>query len=178
MEGDVKEAPGGIGGPDAANAAGGDIYIALDIDGIAGEAVRQRQDFIGVIGLVGRGVNPGGGQGAGGHAQLVQVEGAGGLDVELVRRGLAEGAGAHQIAIDEVIDIPIGDGHTHGYPLVPVAVIGEIGSNILRGRPRIVAGQIVGDFSAVQKAARSCSARSITRRIALRSGCYFEFKRL
>ena len=29
--------------------------------------------------------------------------------------------------------------------------------------PRIVAGQIVGDFSAMQKAARSCSARSITR---------------
>ena len=149
MERDIKEAPGGIGGPDAANAAGGDIYIALDIDGIAGEAVRQRQDLIGVIGLVGRGVNPGGGQGAGGHAQLVQVEGAGGLDVELVRRGLAEGAGAHQIAIDEVIDIPIGDGHTHGYPLVPVTVIGEVGVDILRRGPAVFFVRIMGYSAAV-----------------------------
>lgn len=63
---------------------------------------------------------------AGGDSQLVQVYRTAGLYVELVRRGLGEGAKAHQIAVDEVIDIPVGNGDPHGHPLVPITVVGEI----------------------------------------------------
>ena len=108
VEGDVKEAYRGIGGPHAADTAGGHVNVALDIDRPGGELVRQGKDLVGVIGGTGRGIDPGGGQGAGGHPEFVQVDGAGGFDVELIRRGPGEGAGAYQVAIDEVIDIVAG----------------------------------------------------------------------
>ena len=104
----------------------------LDVDGVGGELVRQSQDLIGVVGGVGGVVGPGGGERTGGDPQLVQVDGAGGLYVELVRRGLGEAPGAHQVAVDEVVQLPAGQGNAHGHPLVFVTGIGKICGN--RGR--------------------------------------------
>ncbi len=129
VEGDVKEAFGGVGGPDAADPAVGDGGVVLDVDGVGGELVRQGQDLIGVVGGVGGVIGPSGGQGAGGDPQLVQVDGAGGLYVELVRRGLGEAAGAYQIAVDEIVQLPAGEGDAHGHPLVAVAIVGKISNN-------------------------------------------------
>ena len=59
----------------------------------------------------------------------VQVDGAGGLYVELVRRGLGEAAGAHQVAVDDVVQLPAGQGDAHGHPLIIVAGIGKVSNN-------------------------------------------------
>lgn len=126
MQWDIQKTNGGVGGADAANPAVGDLGIVLDIDGIVGQTVRQSQDLIGIVRSVGRGVGAGRGQAAGGDPELVQVDGAGGLYVELVSGGLGEGAGADQIAVDEVVKIAVGYGDPHGDPLVFVAVVGEI----------------------------------------------------
>lgn len=71
------------------------------------------------------------------YPKLVQIEGAGGLDVEFVRRGFGKAAGADKITVDEVIEFPARDGNAHGYPLVFVAVVREIRSHILGGRPAV-----------------------------------------
>ncbi len=129
VKGDVKEAFGGVGGPDAADPAVGDGGVVLDVDGVGGELVRQGQDLIGVVGGVGGVIGPIGGQGAGGDPQFVQVDGAGRFYVELVRRGLGEAAGAHQVAVDEIVQLPAGEGDAHGHPLVAVAIVGKISNN-------------------------------------------------
>ena len=129
MEGDVKETLGGIGGPHAADTAGGHVNVALDIDRPGGELVRQGKDLVGVIGGTGRGIDPGGGQGAGRYPELIQVDRAGRLDIELVRRGSGERAGAYQVAIDEVIDIVAGQGDPHGGPLIFIGFMGKISEN-------------------------------------------------
>ena len=103
----------------------------LDIEGICGEVVRQGQDFIGIVGIGRWIVGTGGGEVPGGDTELVQVECSGGLDVKFICRGFGEAAGAYQIAVDEVIDIPAGEGDPHGHPLVAVAVVGEIRKDIL-----------------------------------------------
>ena len=94
-----------------------------DIDSIGLELVRQGQDLVGVIRGAGRGIGAGGGERAGSNPELVQIHGTGGLYVELICGGLGEAAGAHQIAVDEVIELAAGEGNPHGKPLVFVAVV-------------------------------------------------------
>lgn len=137
VEGDIQEADSGIGGPDAADAGVSNRDGMLDVEGIRGEIVRQGQDLIGIVGAGRRGIGTGRGEVPGGNPELVQVEGAGRLDVEFVSGGFGETAGAYQIAVDEVIELAIGNGNAHGDPLVFVAVVGEISSHILRGGPAV-----------------------------------------
>ena len=76
-----------------------------DIDGIGYQFVREGQHFVGIIGGAGGGISAGRYHIAGGNAQFIQVDSPGGTDIELVRRGLGESAGAGQISVDEVIEI-------------------------------------------------------------------------
>ena len=126
---DVEKASGRVGRADAANAGAGNGDGVLDIEGICGEVVRQGQDFIGIVGIGRWIVGTGGGEVPGGDTELVQVECSGGLDVKFICRGFGEAAGAYQIAVDEVIELAVGDGDAYGNPLAFVAVVSKICSN-------------------------------------------------
>ena len=94
-----------IGRTDTANTEVRYFYIVLDINGVSSKIVRQGQDPVRVIGRTGRIIGAGGGQRAGGYAQLIQIDGAGGFNIELVRRGFSERASTSQVPVDEIIDI-------------------------------------------------------------------------
>ena len=137
MERDIKIASLRIGGADAAYPVISNRGGMLDVNGIGCKLIRQGQDLVGVVGRVGRVIRTGRGQAAGGHTQLIQIDRAGRLYVKLVCGRLGEAAGAHQVAVDKVVELAAGDRDPHGHPLVFVAVVGEICCYILGGGPAV-----------------------------------------
>ena len=113
IERDIEKAGFRIGGADAADPVVGDGGGMLDVNGIGFEIVRQGQDFVGIIGGAGGSIGAGGGKGAGSYTELIQIDGAGGLYVELVSGGLGEWAGADQVAVDKVIEVAARDRDPH-----------------------------------------------------------------
>ena len=146
MERNVKEAGNRIRGAHAANPVIHNGRGVLDIDRIGNELVRQGKDLIRIIGRIGGVIAAGGGQAAGGYPKLIQIDGTGGLYVKLIRCGLGEGAGADEVAVDEVIKLAVGYGDPHGHPLIFVAVVRKIGKDVLRGRPAIFIFCIMTNF--------------------------------
>ena len=126
MKRDVKETCCRIGGTNAANPVPGNRRCVLHVNRICNQIIRKGQDLVCVIGCAGGVVSAGGGQGAGGYTKLVQIDGARGLDIKLVRCRFGEAAGTDQVTVDEVIEFAAGNGNPHGYPLVFITLIREI----------------------------------------------------